>query len=320
MLETPVFGRLSATGGLRTEVMTQKVESTSPFPAEMAPVLKTDRTDVDYLPGVALKYELSQKMLLRAAYGMTVSRPLIRELAPYQYYDFVRDRNIEGNPELKRTLIHNADLRWEWFFGEGQILAASAFYKRFKDPIEVAILDPTNGSSQFRNVTRAQNLGTELEARLNLGRLSRALRRFDLDSNLSLVRSRLDIPPDLARIVRASRPLAGQSPYVANLSLRFFDEHRGVTAALVYNVVGPRIADVATRVRVGDMDVIPPDIEEQAFQSLDFVASAELGRHLQLKAKVRNILKQSKELKQGDFSILRIDPGISASLGLTVAY
>jgi hypothetical protein len=85
-------------------------------------------------------------------------------------------------------------------------------------------------------------------------------------------------------------------------------------------VVGPRIADVATRVRVGDMDVIPPDIEEQAFHSFDFVASAQLGRHLQLKAKVRNILKQSRELKQGDFSILRIDPGINGSLGLTVAY
>ena len=260
-------------------------------------------------------------MLLRAAYGMTVSRPQIRELAPYQYYDFVRDRNIEGNPDLKRTLIHNADLRWEWFFDEGQIAGGLGLLQALQRPDRAG--DPGSHQRQLavpQRHPRPEPGRPSWRLRLNLGRLSRALRRFDLDSNLALVRSRLDLPPDLARIVRASRPLAGQSPYVANLSLRFFDEHRGVTAALVYNVVGPRIADVATRVRVGTMDIIPPDIEEQAFHSLDFVASARLGKHLKLKAKVRNILKQSKELKQGDFSILRIDPGISGSLGLSVAY
>ena len=73
---------------------------------------------------------------------MTVARPQIRELAPYQYYDFLRDRGVEGNPDLKRTRIHNADLRWEWFFDEGQVVAASLFDKRFTNPIELTILDP----------------------------------------------------------------------------------------------------------------------------------------------------------------------------------
>ena len=49
-------------------------------------------------------------------------------------------------------------------------MAASAFYKRFDDPIELTILDPVTGGSQFRNGTRAQNLGGEFELRLNLGR------------------------------------------------------------------------------------------------------------------------------------------------------
>ena len=320
MLETPLVGRLSLSGGVRTEVMSQEVESRSPFASQTAMPRRTDRKDVDYLPGAALKYQLSERMLVRAAYGMTVSRPQIRELAPYTYYDFLRDRSVSGNPDLKRTLIHNADLRWEWFFGEGEIAAASAFFKRFQDPIELAVLDNTTGSSQFRNVTRAQNVGSELETRLNLGRLARGLRMFNVDANLALVRSRLDLPPDLARIVRASRPLAGQSPYVANLSLRFFDDNRGVTASVVYNVVGPRIADAATVARVGNQDVIPPDIEEQAFHSLDLVGSAEIGKHVKVKVRVRNLLFQGRELKQGDFLLQRLDPGISGSLGLTLSY
>jgi hypothetical protein len=320
MLETPVVGRLSLTGGVRTEVMSQEVESRSPFAMQTAAPKRTDRRDIDYLPGAALKYQLNERMLARAAYGMTVSRPQIRELAPYTYYDFLRDRGVSGNPDLKRTLIHNADLRWEWFFGEGEIAAVSAFYKRFKDPIELAVLDNTTGGSQFRNVTRAQNLGSEFETRLSLGRLARALRKLNLDANLALVRSRLDLPPDLARIVRASRPLAGQSPYVANLSLRFFDEHRGVTASVVYNVVGPRIVDAATVVRVGVQDVIPPDIEEQAFHSLDLVGSAGIGKHVKVKVRIRNLLLQGRELKQGDFLLQRLDPGISGSLGLAISY
>jgi hypothetical protein len=316
LLETPIAGPLSLAGGVRTEVLSQTVESHSPFDQQAAAGRKTDRTDLDYLPGVALKYQLSPRMLLRAAYGMTVARPQIRELAPYQYYDFLRDRGVEGNPDLERTRIHNADLRWEWFFDEGQVVAASLFGKRFTDPIELTILDPITGGSQFRNGTSAQNLGAELELRLGLARLSPALRRFHFDGNLAIVRSRIDLPAELARAVRGSRPLAGQSPYVANLSLRFFEEHRGVTAALVYNVVGPRIADVAARVG----SVIPPDIEEQAFHSLDLVTSLETTRNLKLKLKVRNLLWQQRKLEQGDFLIQRTEPGISASLGVAFSY
>ena len=80
-------------------------------------------------------------MLFRAAYGMTLSRPQVRELAPYDYYDFLRDRKIIGNPALKTATIHNADVRWEWFFGEGQVAAVSGFYKRFIDPIELQIIN-----------------------------------------------------------------------------------------------------------------------------------------------------------------------------------
>ncbi len=321
LFETPIWGPLSFAGGVRTEILSQQVESRSPFSTQVgANIKRTDRTDVDYLPGGALKYQLGERMLFRTAYGMTVARPQIRELAPYQYYDFLRDRGVEGNPDLERTLVHNADLRWEWFFADGEILAASAFYKRFSDPIELTILDPVTGGSQFRNGERAQNLGGELELRLNLGRLGSALRPLNFDANVALVRSRIELPDELSRAVRGDRPLAGQAPYVANLSLRFFEEQRGVTAALVYNVVGPRLADVATVVATAAGNIIPPDIEEQPFHSLDLVASLETGNHVKLKLKVRNLLWQHRELRQGDFLIQRTEPGLSVSLGATISY
>jgi hypothetical protein len=316
LLETPLIGPLSLAGGLRTEILTQKVESRSPFEATAAATTKrTDRTDVDYLPGAALKYQLSGSMLLRAAYGVTVARPQVRELAPYQYYDFLRDRGVEGNPDLKRTLIQNADLRWEWFFGEGEIASVSGFYKSFADPIELVILDSITGGSQYRNGTSARNLGTEVELRLGLGRLARPLRLFSLDGNFAVIQSRIDLGSEKSA-VQSGRRLLGQAPYVANLSLRLFEPNRGVTASIVYNVVGPRIVDVG----ISSGGNFLPNIEEQAFHSLDLVASAPLGKHLKLKLKIKNLLMQATELMQGSFLIQRIEPGLSGSLGVTLLY
>jgi hypothetical protein len=322
-LETPIIGRLSFAGGLRTEVLTQDVASRSPFAATIpdAMTVRTERTDLDYLPGGALKYELSARSVLRAAYGMTVSRPQIRELVPFQFYDFVRERNIEGDPKLERTLIHNGDLRYEWFFGEGEIAAASVFYKRFSNPIELQIKDVESGNSVFINADSAWNVGTELELRLGLRRLTPALRWFFLDSNLALIRSRVELPPGESAAVRSSRRLFGQSPYVINTSLRFHHDRRDVTAALVYNVIGPRITDAGVAVPTFDGGVrFFPDVEEQPFHSLDFVASAQVWRHVKLKLKVRNILLQHDELRQDDFQVRRRDPGLTVSAGLVVSY
>jgi hypothetical protein len=321
LLETPLFGRLSFAGGVRTEMVSQEVTSKSPFPRPDSMTIRTDRTDVDHLPGGALKYQLTSRTILRAAYGMTVSRPQIRELAPFQFYDFLRERSIEGNPELERTLIHNADLRWEWFFGEGEIAAVSGFYKRFIDPIELQIRDPDSGNSRFLNGKGAWNVGAELELRLALSRLARSLRWFNLDSNLALVRSEIELPPEMSAAVRSKRRLFGQSPYVFNTSLRFHRDNRNVTAALVYNVIGPRITDVGVTVNTPAGGQFFPDVQEQPFHSLDFVASAQAWRSVKLKLKLKNLLLSKQEFRQGDdYVISRREPGFSASLGLVVSY
>ena len=145
--------------------------------------------------------------------------------------------------------------------------------------------------------------------------MSNALRLFDFSANGALVWSRVSLPDSLSGAVSSERPLLGQSPYVVNLSLRFHEPATDVSLALVYNVVGPRIAEVGTR--VGDQ--ILPNIEEQPFHSLGVVASWELAPHLELKLKAKNVLLRSHELRQGDFVVQRIDPGMSISAGLEYA-
>jgi outer membrane receptor for ferrienterochelin and colicin len=102
------------------------------------------------------------------------------------------------------------------------------------------------------------------------------------------------------------RPLAGQSPYVANLSLGFAPPETGFEAFLHYNVFGRRLAEVG---RLGI-----PDIYEEPFHSLDLVARYELSDHLSLKAAVRNLLLQRSVLDQGGIAVREYEPGLSASI------
>jgi len=317
MLETPIVGRLSASGGARLEIFSQMVQSQSPFAADNTPeklaMNRTDRTDTNLLPGAALKYAVSNTMLLRAAYGITVSRLQVRELAPYDYYDFLRDRNIIGNPLLKTATIHNADVRWEWFFGEGQVAAISGFYKKFIDPIELQIIG-TALDSVYQNAKGATSFGAELELRSDLALLSRMMRRFSVGGNLSLIRSRIELVDSGA--TRATRPLAGQAPYVINLSLRYAVPEMKLSLGFVYNVVGPRITDVGIRA----VDQFLPDIEEQAFHSLDFVGSWGLAKQVSLKLRARNLLLQDRILKQGPLVVQELRPGMTISMGLGFEY
>ncbi len=246
MLETPIFGR--AVGDrrrARRDRSPRRWNRSSPFrrPAGRRSTKRTDRTDVDFLPGAALKYELSQGMLLRAAYGITVARPQIRELAPYQYYDFLRDRSVEGNPDLKRTLHPQRRPAL------GVVLRRGRRSPRPRPSTSVQAAHRADHPGQPSPAARSSGTptapGTWAPSSSCVSAWSGWRARCAgsyFESNLALVYSRIELPEMLARAVRASRPLAGQSPYVANLSLRFFEAHRGVTASLVYNVVGPRIS------------------------------------------------------------------------------
>ena len=324
MLETPIVGALSFSGGARAEVYKQEMSPNSPFGSSSNMMMvdpdlstnKADRTDVNVLPAAALKYDLGSGMLLRAAYGMTVGRPQARELAPFMYYDFLRDRNIVGNLDLRTTLIHSADLRWEWFFGAGQVLSASLFYKNFRRPIEQQVIS-TDGTSMFSNTPSAQTIGGEFELRTSLEQLHRSLKLFDFGANFTLLRSEVEIPDELSGAVRAgTRRMFGQAPYVINLTLRFAEPVTKFSASLVYNVVGPRIIDVGLR---AGTDILP-NVEEQPFHALDLITSWQVTEHLKLKLKWRNMMFQSRRIRQGTVTTLRSNPGTFVSLGLDYSY
>ena len=301
-------GRLRVVGGLRTELFHQAIEGRSPY-ATTQELKSSSRTDVDVLPSLGGILELGEGMGLRASYGGTVARPLVRELAPFLVQDFVRRRTSQGNPDLVRTYVHNFDLRWEAFPGEGEVLAASAFFKLFEDPIETVVID-TEGNLSFDNIPTAQNYGAELEARINLSRLAEVLSSVSLMANLALIHSRVQLAPSqLGASTSDIRPLAGQSPFVANLSLSWEPEESKVSANVFYNVFGRRIVEVG---RNG-----LPDVYEEPFHSVDATFFYKWDESWTLSVFGRNLLNQPVRVDQSSFAFMEFNRGVTLGMRLS---
>ena len=258
-----------------------------------------------------------ENMNVRIGYNRTLARPLFREVAPYASWDFQGGDTYIGNPELKRTLIDNADIRWEWFSRPGEIYAVSAFWKTFKDPIEVVFNN--FGENTWMNADKAEVLGVELEARKKLDIISPYLSNFSLGTNLSLVQSEVTMPDTVLFLRRITRPDApstrafqGQSPYLLNVSFTYDNFESGMFASLYYNIFGERLYKVS----LGGT----PDIYEQPFGLLNFSFSWRMIEHLKFTLRAENILdseiKRSHEYKGVEYIQQLYNKGRSFSIGI----
>jgi TonB-dependent receptor len=291
--------------GLRYEWAAQQLTPGSRYAITQTPEPGVDRAVGALLPAAALHWAVTPQHNLRASWSWTLARPKFRELAPFAFYDFTRRRQLTGNPKLRDTRIQNADLRWEYFPSDDAVLSVSVFYKRFSDPIEQVIYDPANGDIGFANQLGADVVGVEAEARTGLGFLSRHLKDLHLGANGSYIHSQVEIDPGAAGAnTSRARPLAGQSPYVINLSLGWSSERTGTEIGLLYNVYGPRISDV------GFSGL--PDIYEQPFHRLDVSVTQRLGAGLRLKLTGTNLADREQYFTQGDRTVFRFKPGVTA--------
>ncbi|QBN19327.1 TonB-dependent receptor [Flavobacterium nackdongense] len=281
-----VFNKWRIIWGARIENYSQQLNSKS---EANAPVV-VDDTQLDILPSFNLIYSLDKKQNLRLSGSKTLNRPEFRELAPFLFYDFDTRFNTSGNPDLKITDIYNADIRYEYFLGKGQMLSASTFYKNFKNPIELQAL--ANNSNIYQNASTGTNYGIELEFRLLVSTLFGAKENKFLDdltifSNLAVIRSEVDISNLTPTAVKT--PLQGQSPYVFNAGLQYINKELGWSFAANANRVGDRIT-IHGNQTTGNT---APAFWEKSRTFLDFqLAKNLLKNKIELKLNVRNALAE----------------------------
>jgi outer membrane receptor for ferrienterochelin and colicin len=263
--------------------------------------------------------EFGEGMNLRGSVSRTLARAQLRELAPFSFADYAGGYLVVGNPELGRTRISNYDLRWEWFASPEAVVSLGGFYKKFDDPIETFVLPSTEPLKTWANADGAENYGVELELRSDLGFVTRALTDVSFNGNVTVVRSdvansghiRVFVPGtgprDLAVVAR-NRPLQGQSPYVANLSLTWAPLG-GASASVLFNRFGRRIDGVGSQTT--------PDIYEEARSQLDAVVEWPIRDGWSAKLSASRLLGNEVEFTQGGGTLRSYDMGRSVSFSLS---
>lgn len=307
MADFQVLEKLRFTGGVRAEDYRLNT-STALERDSIGKVIKDSVATIDefkLFPSANLIYSINNRMNIRLAGSKTVSRPDFRDVSPFNYYDFTLPGSIQGNVFLKNAYVYNADLRFEWYPGNEEVITASVFYKYFTDPIET-LAYPTASSEYNYNILNQKsstNIGVEFDFRKSFGFIKRSsgfLNNLFITGNFSYMKSNVVVDPNdlrdlLSKIGGAiaidtsmkderERPLQGLSPYTINAGLLYQGEKFGVN--VVYNRFGKRL------IYAGPYEFL--DIYENPRDVIDAQVYARLiKKKMEIKLNVSDILNNA---------------------------
>jgi len=289
MTELQATNRLRFILGARYEQSDLEVDAQSTLGS---PVTTTKKWS-DVLPSAVLNVKLTENQALRFSYTGTLARPEYRELAPIKSRDVLNGDDLEGNPDLERTRIQNADARWEWYPNAGEVISLGVFAKRFDDPVE-RVYRAAGATSRFVayvNAEAAENYGVEVELRKQMGFVSSRLSGMTLFTNATIMQSEIDLGANQAAATNQKRQMVGQAPYVVNAGATYATRTGATSATILFNRVGERI-DAA-----GDLPL--PDVIVHPRNQLDFSLRFPIVSTVSGRFDARNLLDAPFETVQG---------------------
>ena len=322
-LRIPIGKILNIYGGLRIE-SNKMILSAPDQNREFAEMARRDTLNL--FPSVNLTISLNEKNLIRLAYGRTINRPEFREIAPFSFYNFKENVTVYGNPKIKSCYINNFDFRYEWYPGSGEMVTVGGFYKNFDSPIEATWVPASGGEWDLRylNAIKANSIGVEIDVRKGFQSWAtkhnflRYFRNFSVVLNAAYIRSRVETDPQYLFVLDQNRPMYGQSPYIVNAGLYYQTAKNDLSVSLLYNVFGKRI------IGVGTPDI--PNSYEMPRNILDFTIQKRIGKNLNIKFGVKDILNQevliqqvmkSENLPDVNIKVKAFRPGRTFSFGVT---
>ena len=262
---------LKVTAGARVESYDQHLLALN------QPDIQLKNTDV--LPSMLITYAAGKKANLRFAASESVNRPEFRELASYSVFDYDNFVVVRGNPDLKRSVVRNIDLRYEIFPASGEIFSISAFYKYFTNPIEQ--VNSGNDILSYKNAEKANTYGAELEIRKKLDFIpGKVFENLHFYTNMAYMLGSV-----VFKGTQVNTPLQGQSPYILNGSLTYATGNN-LSLSLHYNRIGPRLKFRA--VQGGAFNIF-----ENSRDIIDFQMNAKILKgKVDLKAAIVDLLAQ----------------------------
>jgi TonB-dependent receptor len=277
-------------GGVRAEATDQGYSMLFPI-GEDRPDGKQKYTDI--LPSLHFKYKPEDHINLRASYFRSINRPGFFEIVPYRIVQ--EEYQERGNPDLKRAIADNIDLRYELFPRASEQFMVGIFYKKIKNPIEYTLQpDAIRGQDIYYspgNFGNAKNYGLEID-------YIKYVKQLGIKANYTYTHSRITTPKskrirnesgDLETIsVSQARPLYGQSAHVANLSVLYKNQENGIDAQLAGGYTGDRINTVS--------QFLDNDLWQKGFVQMDASIEKTFKNGLGVFLKANNLLNTPMEV------------------------
>ena len=244
----------------------------------------------DWLPSVHVKYEIRANTNLRLSYYKAINRPSFFEILPYQM--IFEEYTERGNPDLRRCIAQNIDLRYEVFPRSSEQFMVGVFFKNIKDPIEYGFVsEEGTGSSQFYKPTNngtAHNYGVEVD-------YIKYFKWFGVKANYTFTRSQIttskykkvpeeDDPERNVKLifVDQTRTLYGQAAHVANFSLLLHAPKRGWDAQLSMSYTSDRLVIVSL--------YVDDDTYQSGYIPMDASIEKKFAHGITVFAKASNLL------------------------------
>ena len=236
-------------------------------------------------PSANIKYELNEKNFLRFATSLTQTLPEFKELAPFEYVS-PTGRVTRGNPELEKSKVFNVDLKWELFPSKSELISASAFYKKIKNPINLTQTRGSSGIFQYYNTgNNADVIGLEFETRINLIENEDKKSLLSFNTNITKMWFNQDLLEEFQYKNVKKSGLQGASDFIINASLGYSNQKENeFTANLTGNYSSDKIFALGSPEDFTNSNILFNDeIIEKGFFTLDFVLSKELTNNWQIK-------------------------------------
>ncbi len=189
-------------------------------------------------PGVNLKWNLRDNLMLRSAVTTAIGRPDYNRLAPNVIVDTGGNTVTLGNPDLAPLRATNYDLALEYYTSNGGLISLGLFRKDITNPIFVSgrVESGIYGGvplvnaviTQPRNGEESEVSGFELSVQMPFDFLPSPWNGFGINTNLTLLSGDTRIPGRADEL-----PLFLQSDRIANAQLYF--EKRGFLARVAYS-------------------------------------------------------------------------------------
>jgi hypothetical protein len=314
---------LTAVVGLRGEFAFQEARYDTNI-SNSATNGKANLEDLYLLPSLSLKYNLNENSILRFNTSKTYTYPQFKEIAPFKYQDV--SFSSQGNPDLEPSQNYNIDLKFERFFGNGELFSVTGFGKQILNPIARSEIPSGGNTLTYLNIgERANVFGIELEFRKNIlnnpeDEATRNSLSFGINASYLYSRVNLD-RNSVAQFTKSSSELEGATPILINSDLTYIRKLKNesiLTSTLVLNYFSDRVYSIGTR---GFENII-----EKSIPTLDFVTRLNINKKYNVSLKGQNLLNPNFQLSRdgannGDNVVLRdFKRGVNLSLGFGVNF